>query len=69
MPYLRDWQAEEEEPAKKRLSVSKMVEGVSGEGVDLVVKEIESVKKGVINSNQNSYAVGHLRKMEIFYKD
>lgn len=69
MPYLRDWQAEEEEPTKKRLNVSKRVGGVSGEGVDLLVKEAECQERSAFNSNQNSYAVGHLRTMEIFCKD
>ena len=56
----------------KRLAVKmsqQRVWGDSGEGVDLVVKEIESAKKGMINRNQRSYAIGHSSKMETFWKD
>lgn len=45
--------AEEEELAKKRLRIRKSFGGDPEEAVGLAIKEIKSVKKGVIKSIQN----------------
>lgn len=58
--------AEEEELAKKRLRIRKSFGGDPEEAVGLAIKEMKSVKKGVIKSIQKSYAIRHLSKMETF---